>query len=395
MNNNQIAITDFENAYVSLEMYLRRITGLPNHVGVVGLFQRILPHQYYVQMQTIREYKNLFKSHGFKVNGKVPVPPPEYARFLKMELHWAMKNSAQVKQEILKIYNGNNSHRKPSKTRGASNGAKNKYANKKRPCAITVPLIIQCVMLGIYSLTVGLSGASVEHFAFKSIVLGGSTVGIFLACTLIINLMNGGLTSKLYKSGTFMLLAAILINTVLLITLKDNYAFNFPFTFLVIGVYGIICAKLSFDKFKSAFGIFNIIEVILSLIGFIFGFIFLLNGDITDWEILQWTVALFLCTMLAVIGFLVWLLSENLHGFSEAICGGVLLGIMIIANFILSCIFKEDYQCIFYCLTIGFVLYGIVLAKHATDKLFKSQRKIILLHISEIIVALATAILSI
>ncbi len=349
-------------------------------------------------MQTIRKYRNATGGHGYRINGKLPVPPAEYAQFLKMELNWARQKESYVKSEILKRYkpfnkksfhsshsNGSHSH--------SSNHQSSQTSTKAKLSSSLILLLVQCFLFGIYLFMVGLSDADIEGFPIQCIT-GLIAVGLFFVGFLVIKWMNSELIIGAFKLGSFLLLFGILANTVLSLSLRDSYALVFPFVALLCGVNAIVCAKISFEKSKIGFGVFNIIEIATSLCFFAFGFISLINDSYLDWEILKWEIALFLLCSFALVCFVIWLLTKEASLSVEKAVGSLLLALTLSLNFIFGLIFGEDYRVIFYCLTLAIITYGIILIIHIKNH---NSRRIRQLHarlvVFEIIICIALAVI--
>lgn len=93
----------FENVYVELEQHLRRITNLPEWVGVVGIYEKIIPSDRAADIQMLRKTRN-DRAHGRKIGGVSPIIPQVWIDCLSAEIDYIKKNEKQVADEVIAVY---------------------------------------------------------------------------------------------------------------------------------------------------------------------------------------------------------------------------------------------------------------------------------------------------
>ena len=394
---------DFENAYISFELYLRKITKLPEHVGVIGLFERILPHNYYVQMKTIRTFRNNTTGHGYRVGGKLPIAPQEYIDFLNKEYHWVQQNKEYVVERMLKLNNANRNHKKTNSP--IEKGGKNKSFQKNETKASktltekikssfkVVFLIVHIIALTVYSSIIVFSDLDVVSFVPNILICAVLTFVAFPCGALIIKWLDSEYVIKTYKLGTILLTIVILLNNCLLGILKAQYTFIYIWISLILIYYSILCIKECFRFAKNSFGALSLILGAFSAINGVFCTLAWSNAWMLPWNTVQWFVGLNVAIAIAFVALLIWFLDDSACLFAEGRVAVVALAVFILLNFIFLCIYKTSYQYIFLCVTFACIIFAIEVSWRTVNR-HRSEHKYALMHLCELALALIFVVIS-
>ena len=105
VNNNNAR---FLSAYNRLDNFLQSIVKTTGHVNMIWYLEKISPEEKRSKIQTVRQFKNVIKSHGVNPGFKEPTVPVEWISWLLRELEWCKKNSKKIAPKLQKELDSRN-----------------------------------------------------------------------------------------------------------------------------------------------------------------------------------------------------------------------------------------------------------------------------------------------